>query len=229
MLKYLAEFIVVVFGVYLGFKANNYASQVNQQAYVDSTIKEMYHSLEQDIKDAELNKNGHQQGVQSVDYFFRILRNQAFAIDSFNRHYQTLTRSFISIQNNSPFETLRAKGFNVIENDSLRRSIIKLYDFQYEILEKLEETYQESQLYANESNHINEILDGSLSFNDDLKLEKIATPLNISKEERSRLILTLKRIYNTRMFNISIYDEVIGDMRSLRADIAEVYPFVLQK
>lgn len=229
MLKYFAELLVVVFGVYLGFKANNYASQVNQQAYVDTTIKEMYYSLEQDIKDAELNKNGHESGLNAVKYFVKIVQSKSVNLDSFDYNFHYLSRNFVSVQNTSPFETIREKGYNVITNDSLRRNMIKLYDFQYEILEKIEEKYLPSQLYANESNHINEILDGSLSYNDNLKLEKIIMPLNITKEEKNRLIIILKSIYNTRLFNISVYDEVIGGMKSLRANIAEIYPYVLQK
>jgi len=220
---------VVIFGVYLGFMANNYSEELKQKAYVDTTIKEMYHSLGQDISDAEINKKGHQQGIDAVKYFFTIVSSKPSIIDSFRIHFYTLTRSFISIQNTSPFETIRAKGFNVIEDDSLRRQMIKLYDFQYEVLEKIEEKYQESQIYANESKHINEILDKSLVFDDELKLKRIIIPLDISNEERNRLIMILKRIYNTRMFNISVYNEVIEDMKKLREHLALEYPFVVEK
>jgi hypothetical protein len=68
--KYLAELLVVVFGVYLGFKANNYASELTQKDYVNATIKEMYHSLEQDIKDAELNMEvDTESGLNAVQIF----------------------------------------------------------------------------------------------------------------------------------------------------------------
>lgn len=228
MLKYLAELFVVVFGVYLAFMASNYSEELKQKAYVDTTIKEMYHGLSQDIEDAEMNKKGHQQGINATEYFFRMVGNQKIEKDSFGYYLQTLTRNFLSVQNTSPFETIRSKGFNVITNDSLRRQMIKLFDFQYEVLEKIEEKYQESQLYANESHHINEIFDNSLIFNDNFKLEKIIIPLNISREDRSRLILILKRIYNTRTFNIYVYNEVIGDMKNLRDHLAIEYPFVLE-
>ena len=229
LLKYLAELFVVVFGVYLGFMANNYSEELKQQAYIDATIKEMYNSLDEDIRDAEMNKFGHERGINAVKYFFKMVKGQLVTTDSFDIHHNTLTRNFVSIQNTSPFETIRSRGFNSISNDSLRRQMIKLYDFQYEVLEKIEEKYQESQLYANESHHINEILDNSLVFNEKGKLQKINIPLDISKEDRSRLILILKRIYNTRMFNISVYDEVIGDMKKLREHLAIVYPFVMKK
>ncbi len=228
MQKYLAELIVVVFGVYLGFAANNYSENLKQKAYVDTTIKEMYYSLGHDIEDAELNKRGHEGGIDATEYFFKMLKNQEIKKDSFGIYLQILTRNFVSVQNTSPFETIRSKGFNIVTNDSLRRQMIKLYDFQYEVLEKVEEKYEESQLYANESYHINEILDNSLIYNEDLKLEKIMVPLHISLEERSRLILILKRIYNTRKFNISVYEAVIGDMKKLKDHIAIEYPFVLK-
>lgn len=56
-------------------------------------------------------------------------------MDSFELYlFFVLTRSFMSIQNSSPFEAIKAKGFDVITNDSLRKNMIKLNDFQYEVL-----------------------------------------------------------------------------------------------
>lgn len=229
ILKYFTELVVVVFGVFLGFMANNYAEDLKQKEYVNATIKEMYESIQNDIDDAEINKGGHQNGLKALNYFFKMVRNQAVDVDSFRIYHNYLTRNFISVQNTSPFETIRSKGFNVITNDTLRRKMIKVFDFQYEILEKLEEDYQESQIYSNESHRIDDILAKSLVFDDNLKLVDIKRPLIISNEERSRLILILKRIYNTRLFNITIYDDVIREMKNLRTNISEVYPFVLSK
>ncbi|HMT54702.1 MAG TPA: hypothetical protein PKD16_16665 [Saprospiraceae bacterium] len=229
ILKYLAELLVVVFGVYLGFKANNYACELTQKDYVNATIKEMYHSLEQDIKDAELNMEGHRKGIVAVQYFFKLVQNKSVDLDSFDIYYHRFARNFISVQNTSPFETIRSKGYNVIANDSLRRKMVKLYDFQYEMLEKIEEKYQPSQIYSNKSHYINEFLDNSLHFDKDLKLVKITLPLDISQGDRSHLILVLKSIYTTRYFNISVYNEVINDMKSLRSNIAQLYPLVLDK
>ncbi|MBK7701294.1 MAG: hypothetical protein IPJ39_22510 [Saprospiraceae bacterium] len=61
--------MVVVFGVYLGFMANNYASDLQQKEYVNTTIKEMYQSLEEDGKDVEINKSGHLGGQKLFQYF----------------------------------------------------------------------------------------------------------------------------------------------------------------
>lgn len=230
LLKYFAELLVVVFGVYLGFKANNYAESLKEKEYINTTIKEMYQSLGEDAKDAEINKLGHLSGQKAVEYFINLSNNKPVSNDSFELYlFVVLTRSYMSIQNSSPFETIKAKGFNLITNDSVRKSIIKLYDFQYESLEKIEEKYQENQYYANEANRINELLAPSILYDDEGKFVKIRQPLIITDNDRNKLILILKRIKFNRKFTISFYDKVLQDIQNLRKLLEEEYPFVLQK
>ena len=220
VLRYLAELFVVVFGVFIGFKANNYAEELKQKEYINATIKEMYQGLADDVKDAEVNKRGHLGGQKAVEYFIKLANNKNVSKDSFELFLvAALTRTFMSIHNTAPFETIKSKGFNLIVNDSLRKNMIKLYDFQYEGLEKLEERYQDNQFYANEANHINEILAPSLLYDDEGKFIKVKMPLQINDKDRNRLILILKRIKFNRGFTISYYDEVIRDIKNLRKQL----------
>lgn len=224
--KYFFELLVVVFGVYLGFAANSYSEEQKQKEYVKATIKQMYIGLQQDLDDAEGNRKRHEGGIACARFISKIVKNQDVNIDSFEFVLFNLTRSFVSVQNTSPFETLKSKGLNLITNDSLRSRIIKLYDFQYDVLEKIEETYDESRLFENYNSDIVQILDKSLVYDQNARLEKIILPLNVTPEERSRLILILKRIINTRYFNINVYDEVIGDMKLLIVSLQNEYPFL---
>jgi len=73
------------------------------------------------------------------------------------------------------------------------------------------------------------ILDQSLYFGNTGQLEKIAAPLDITNAEKSRLILILKRLMYTRYFNISVYDDVITDMKHLRISLEHEYPFLKEK
>lgn len=229
-LRYLAELLVVVFGVYIGFKANNYAEEQKQQEYVFATIKEMYKGLEEDAKDAEGNRDGHLGGQKAVKYFLNLANSQPVSQDSFELYLlAVLTRNYVSIQNTAPFETIKSKGFNLITNDSIRQKMIKLYDFQYEFLEKLEEDYQETQFYTNEANHINEILAPSIVYNKEGKFVNLRNPLVLNEKDRNRLILILKRINFNRKFIASLYDGVIKDIHDLREHLEKEYPFVLEK
>ena len=49
---------------------------------------------------------------------------------------------YISIQNISGYETLKSNGLELIRDDSLRFEIITLYEYDYSILKKFEEEYE---------------------------------------------------------------------------------------
>lgn len=66
-------------------------------------------------------------------------------------------RDFISIQNISGYETLKSKGLEIVQNDSLRLEIIALYENNYNSLRKLEEDYSELQFHDSYFKEFNEV------------------------------------------------------------------------
>ncbi|NUO02364.1 MAG: hypothetical protein HUU01_17295 [Saprospiraceae bacterium] len=224
--KYLLELITVIFGVYIGFMANKYQENQKEYRYTQTVIKEMYQSLANDINDATENWNGHKKGLASVAYFFKIAEDKPVSTDTFTQYLVELTRSFLSIQNTAPFEALKATGLNVITNDSLRSKIVHLYDFQYDIMEKVEEQYPESNFAERYYQDIVGILDKGLVLDKEGRVVAIRRPLPISQEEKVRLFLHLKKIYSARWFNITVYKTVIEEMKALRSALKKEYPYL---
>jgi len=224
--KYLLELITVIFGVYIGFMANKYHETQKEHRYTQTVIKEMYQSLGSDIADASENLSGHKKGLTSVEYFFKIAEDKPVSTDSFGIFLLELTRSFLSIQNTAPFEALKTTGLNVITNDSLRTKIVHLYDFQYDILEKVEEQYPESNFAERYYQDIVGILDNGLVLGESGKIMAIRMPLPITPEERVRLFLHLRKIRYARWFNISVYQTVIAEMEALRGALKAEYDYL---
>lgn len=224
--EYLIELVILILGIYLGFMANKYQEAQKEQRYTETVIKEMYQSLASDIRDAKLNEDGHKQGLKSVAYFRRMAQGEPVAVDSFGQYSLELTRSFVSIQNTASFEALKSTGLDVISNDSLRGKIVHVYDFQYDILEKVEEEYPESHLLEHHYHDIVDILDKALVLDAKGKLTAIRTPLPITSEERVRLFLHLGRIGFARLFNLSVYGSVIPEMERLRAALKKEYGYL---
>jgi len=224
--KYLLELITVIFGVYIGFMANKYQETQKENRYTQTVIKEMYQSLASDISDATDNKNGHETGLKSVEYFLKIAKGEQVSPDTFGQYLIELTRSFLSIQHTAPFEALKSNGLNVITNDSLRSKIVHLYDFQYDILEKIEEQYPESNFMELYYHDLVGILDKGLILDETGKTTAIRTPLPITPEERVRLFLHLKRIRFARMFNLAVYDVVLAEMEALRTALKAEYDYL---
>ncbi len=226
ILKYLLELVIVIFGVYIGFMANKYQENQKEKRYTETVIKEMYQSLASDISDARDNQHGHETGLKSVAYFLRIAEGVPVSADTFSQYLFELTRSFLSIQNTAPFEALKSNGLNVITNDSLRSKIVHLYDFQYDILEKIEEQYPESNFMERYYQDIVEILDKGLILDKSGRITGIRTPLPITPEERVRLFLHLKRIRYARQFNLAIYNVVLKEMEDLRSALKAEYGYL---
>ena len=134
-------------------------------------------------------------------------------------YYFSLTRDFVSIQNTSGYETLKSRGFELIENDSLRSRIISLYEYDYNILRKLEEEYYEMQFQQNYFQEINRILSRNFVFDDKKRFVGIETPLRITADEERLLLSYLWKIKVNRDFVLGYYADMRNRVQKVRGDI----------
>ena len=134
-------------------------------------------------------------------------------------HYSNLTRDYISIQNVSGFESLKSKGLELIENDSLRFEILTIYEYDYNILKKFEEEYNEMQYQENYFEYINSKVEPNFEFNDKGNIVGIKLPLNISNSEKNILLSYLWKIQMNRQFIISFYSQTEEKLIQLQKKI----------
>lgn len=219
--QYLFEFLSIFIGITLAFalqKWNDY--RVDRYSEME-ILTEMKVGLELDLKDVNDNQTGHRMGIKSCDYFRGVVDNKPFNKDSLYHAYYTLWRDFISVQNKSGYETLKSKGLELIRNDSLSFGIIKLYDFYYEILEKLEENYSENQFNKVYFHPMNDLLSEYYVFNENGGLVDIRQPIKLTKKEKNLFYSYLFRIKNNRKFMLRMYDMVEKELVKMIARIDE--------
>src|SRR6056297_1186302 len=183
------EFLSIFIAVISAFALNNWNDNRKDRNAESKILVEIYNGLEKDLDDIHQNQYGHQVGLNAVNYFRDLLAEKPVHEDSVMIHYFRLTRDFISIQNTSGYETLKSRGFELIENDSLRSNIISLYEYDYNSLRKLEEEYYESQFQENYFKEINHSISQHLVFNDDNDIVGINTPLDIAPEKEKVLLV----------------------------------------
>ena len=105
-------------------------------------------------------------GIDACLFFQDLILGKPRDLDSLELHYYTVTRDFVSIQNTSGYETLKSKGLELIQTDSLRTEIISLYEFDYTILRKLEEDYDEMQFHTSFFKEFNAVFAPHFEFSD---------------------------------------------------------------
>lgn len=218
--KYTFEFLSIFIAVISAFALDNWNDNRRDRYAEVKILAEMRNGLEKDIEDIQLNMDGHNYGIAACDYFSRLITNQTASPDSFPRYYFTLTRDFISIQNRSAYESLKSMGLNLIQNDSLRLQIISFYEYELTNLEKLEERYAEAQFHTSYFNQINDLIFPYYRFDEQGNIQ-INLPLQLSKNEQTKLGAIFWKIKMNRNFILSYYREVTDKTQALISHIEE--------
>ena len=203
--RYFFEFLSVFVGVTLAFALNKWNDDRKDNRSASKILMEIRNGLELDLQDLKLNQYGHTIGISSCNYFHQLISSQDIATDSIAVYYRSLLRDYVSIQDRSGYESLKSKGLEFIHNDSLRLKILTLYDYDYEIIEKLEENYSEMQFNENYFMPINDLIADYLVFDQNGEFINIKQPIKLSAIEKNKFFTYLWRIKSNRSYMKKVY------------------------
>jgi hypothetical protein len=220
-----ADVALETFSVFLGITLAFFVSEWSENRKNRETEKKLLHeihkALTDDIKDMEENAGGHERGIQACKYMKRFLRSDTVSRDSMNLYAFIVTRTFMSIGNSSVYDNLKAEGLDLIRNDSLRNKLIKLYGFQYQILEKLEEHYAPAQFHTSYHDLFAAVISRSLVLNDSLKVTGFKPYKPKSLEERNVLFMSLNEIVGNRVILAHHYKEIVVAAKEVQSLIEQ--------
>jgi len=199
--KYFFEILSIFLGITLAFGLNKWNQDRRDARSETKILSEMVHGLKL--------------------FFRQLINNETVPKDSLSFEYFMLWRDFISIQNKTGYESLKSKGLELIQNDSLRFDIVELYDFHFEILEKLEEKYSEMQYNKTYFHSMNDMLAEYMVFDEQGELIDIKQPIQLSKKDKNRILSFLKRMKDSRRFRLKYYKIVKDKIEELILKIEE--------
>ena len=219
--NYLVEFLSVFMGVSLAFALSKWNQNIKDDKAERQTLIEIRNGLERDLSDLRENRDGHKRGIQACKYFRKVVFQENVPADSAGYYYYILLRDFVSIQNSSGYESLKSRGMELIDNDSLRLQIASVYDHYYEILEKLEENYSENQFNDNYFQPITSTLASGFIMDEEGSLAGIKLPLQLDPGERKKFLIYLMRIQLNRKFAVEYYGLVENKVTNLMESIEQ--------
>lgn len=210
------EFLSIFIAVITAFALNNWNENRRDAHSENKILTEISNGLEKDLEDIKLNVGGHKTGISACSYFKNAFVGNDIEADSFMYYYSKLTRDYVSIQNIAGYETLKSKGLELINNDSLRLKIISLYEYDYNTLRKFEEEYTEMQFEENYFKEISEELAPHFKIDSIGNITGVELPIQIQEDRRNKLLLYLDKIQSNRIFILRYYSEIerkIDDVR----------------
>jgi len=217
--KFLFEFTSIFFAVISAFALNNWNDNRKENLAQEKILVEILNGLKKDTHDLNVNRTGHKAGIRACQYWRSILSGEEKPDDSLNIKYIQLVRDFNTVQNNSGYETLKSKGFEIIDNDSLRASLISLYEYDYYIIKSLEEDYEEMQFQRQYFHRINDRLAPFFQFDQKGDISGMHASIQLTQKDK-RLLLSyfLKIELNLKMM-LHFYQKTQENVEKMQAAI----------
>ena len=147
-LKYaIGEIVLVVIGILIALQINNWNELNKERASEKIILNEIRDNLKFDLKDFESNIANLQNKAISSKSILKILESNSDYNDSIGYFFFYLkTYPHFSNKSNG-YNLLQSKGLDIIQNDSIRKSITDLYEDRYQYLK----TYEKERIDYNNS------------------------------------------------------------------------------
>lgn len=217
--RYFFDFLAVFIAVISAFALNNWNDNRKNALAEEKILLEIKNGLTKDLYDIELNRKSHIDGANFCGYFKEIIEGKIVKIDSFSIKYRMLTSDNFSIINTSGYESLKSKGLETVQNDSLRSKIIELYEFDYNEIKKYEEGSLQTQLHINFNMPIHNIFSPHLIYDNTPQLIAIRLPVLLTQKEKSDINAYLADIKLTRDVKVFRYNLLKDKVNKLIKDI----------
>ncbi|MGF1557370.1 DUF6090 family protein, partial [Paucihalobacter sp.] len=211
----IGEIVLVVIGILIALQINNW-NEANKATKEELKIlKEMQFNLTNDLKDCEWNINKQQELANSNTIVLNHLENRTPFNDSLRYHYGNLMYSTTQRRNMAAYDHLKAKGIDLIQNDSLRRHITAVYSERYYFIEKQELEY-DNQIQLNE---LLPQLNAKIIYDN---ISKTGYPIDLPSLQNDNVFKgTLRMQINARKYMKQRYEGLLTDLKNLIAHIDE--------
>ncbi len=138
-IKYaLGEILLIVLGILVAFQLSSWADDNKAKKIEIQTLKDINEALKLDKNDLEFNIYLYNKVITSCDTILALLDNKLTYEPKMNKYFSGPCLVAVFYSNVGPYETLKSRGLETISNDTLRNSIVRIYEFNYNGLKKFE-------------------------------------------------------------------------------------------
>jgi hypothetical protein len=131
LLFFIGEFLLIFIGVTLSLQFSNWNDSRRLKGEELHILKQLQSSFKRDREDVTSNRDGRLNAKKACQTILQ-LRDKAVGYhDSLDAIFGAAYEVRGTVNEMSPYENLKSKGFDLISNDTLRLAIIDIYDTKY--------------------------------------------------------------------------------------------------
>ena len=146
-LKYaIGEIILVVIGILIALQINNWNDNKTLVKKERALLLEMKSNLESDLIGLKWDIRKNEDLLLANQIVLNSLNTGAYD-DSLSFYFAKIKGNTVFVKNTSAFENLNSIGLDIIQNDSLRMKITRLYSENYDYIRYMEQVRDEKFQY----------------------------------------------------------------------------------
>jgi len=134
----LGELILIFLGINLAIWFNNWNEAKKQKQIEYNTLAEIRDEILLDTIDVNYNIRAYERIVERYDTITHYIWNRLPYDSVLQNCLGSMLSNFSITFHYSAYETLKSRGLETITNDSIRKEIVRLYDFDYQNMERYE-------------------------------------------------------------------------------------------
>ena len=130
----LGEIALVVIGILIALQINNWNQNRIENQIEKRLLKELFENLSFNEKVLKASIQEEYKCITSIKAVLKVLENKLPYQDSMDYHFGRAEYSDDIVLSSTAFRSIESRGFDIISSDSLRKSIITLFDSDYGFL-----------------------------------------------------------------------------------------------
>lgn len=204
LLYALGEIILVVIGILIALKVNNNNSERLFRIKEKQILTELQEDLQKNLEEFDLAIQNEENLIENINQIFNELESDSSDFDRIGELFPTITWSEEISYVSTSYSQLNNLGIELISNDTLRRSIVDLYDVEYPKVRDRVRAYS--------SNHFNALI-----------APIILEYLRIDSEDVGSIINTMKFKNDPRVLNL------LGDRRYWKKGVISFNQILIER
>lgn len=132
------QVVLITSSVLLAFAINSWNDNRKAKIGELETLRIIRESVAADIADMMINANGYAEREIGFKYVSRTISTGLYNPDSLENSLSEILNPMFFISNPGPFETLKARGMEIISNDSLRNMLSRYYQISHQTINVFE-------------------------------------------------------------------------------------------
>ncbi|NND31973.1 MAG: hypothetical protein HKN76_05230 [Saprospiraceae bacterium] len=215
MLYAFGEILLIVLGILIALQLNDWKEEADQKTTEIKLLSELYHDLEESERRFTSSLEIDREVLASKQVIIKVIDQNLPWHDSLQLHFNLFNFWETYSIDATAYKSIENWGINNLSNDTLRRQIVNIFQYETHELAEMEENERQVRLSS-----LNDIQSTTIDWNDIEKVHPVNHTAFLQNEELSTRLKAFKTYTHLHMnARHRILEKILQAKNTLKAEI----------